>query len=267
MNFHFDPGTSNTSQGREVPGESWDCRYCKRTVSATAVVHVQSYQSLKDGRVFRVSVRFMECAYSACKEVTIFARLDCVSLSQPVPDVRLLGKHPSPASRVLRNDLPMDTWIRPTRPYVHDFSEYVPEAIRRDYEEACLIRILSPKASATLSRRCLQGMIRDFHGVKRKRNLKQEIEAIKNKIDPQIWNAIDGLRKIGNIGAHMEKDVNLIVDVDPEEAQKLIKLNELLFREWYINREERRKLVQEVADIGKQKQAEKKAGNKPAADA
>ena len=181
--------------------------------------------------------------------------------------VRLLGKHPSPASRVLRNDLPMDTWIRPTRPYVHDFSEYVPEAIRRDYEEACLIRILSPKASATLSRRCLQGMIRDFHGVKRKRNLKQEIEAIKNKIDPQIWNAIDGLRKIGNIGAHMEKDVNLIVDVDPEEAQKLIKLNELLFREWYINREERRKLVQEVADIGKQKQAEKKAGNKPAADA
>lgn len=42
------------------------------------------------------------------------------------------------------------------------FPEYVPAAIRQDYEEACKIRNLSPKASATLSRRCLQGIIRDF---------------------------------------------------------------------------------------------------------
>jgi Domain of unknown function (DUF4145) len=267
MDFHFEPGTCNTSQGREVPGHSWVCHYCKRTVCATTVVHVQSYQSHKHGRVFRVSVRFMECAYSACKEVTISARLECVSIPQPVPDPRLRGTHLSPAPGIFRNDFPMETWIRPTRPDIKDFSEYVPEAIRRDYEEACLIRDLSPKASATLSRRCLQGMIRDFHGVKKKRNLQLEIEAIKTKVDPPIWNAIDGLRKIGNIGAHMEKDVNLIIEVEPEEAEKLIKLNELLFKEWYINREERKKLVQEVADIGKQKEAEKKAGNKPAADA
>lgn len=40
--------------------------------------------------------------------------------------------------------------------------EYIPEQIRQDYEEACLIAELSPKASATLSRRCIQSMIRDF---------------------------------------------------------------------------------------------------------
>lgn len=44
------------------------------------------------------------------------------------------------------------------------FPDFVPAAIRADYEEACLIVDLSPKASATLSRRALQGMIRDFWG-------------------------------------------------------------------------------------------------------
>ena len=32
------------------------------------------------------------------------------------------------------------------------------------------------------------------------------------------------VRKVGNIGAHMEKDINVIVDVDPDEAQHLIGL-------------------------------------------
>ncbi|MCP1830281.1 hypothetical protein ACVIHH_005106 [Bradyrhizobium sp. USDA 4518] len=33
--------------------------------------------------------------------------------------------------------------------------------------------------------------------------------------------AIDAVRIVGNIGAHMEKDVNLIVDIEPGEAQML----------------------------------------------
>jgi hypothetical protein len=31
--------------------------------------------------------------------------------------------------------------------------------------------------------------------------------------------AIDHVRKIGNIGAHMEADINVIVEVEPKEAQ------------------------------------------------
>ena len=45
--------------------------------------------------------------------------------------------------------------------------DYIPQQIRNDYQEACSIRNLSPKASATLSRRCLQGMIRDFWEIKK----------------------------------------------------------------------------------------------------
>gem|GEM_PF-3019389 len=94
------------------------------------------------------------------------------------------------------------------------FPDYIPKPLIDDYTEACLIKDASPKASATLSRRCLQGIIRDFWEVKPAR-LVDEIEAIKDKTDHLTWEAIDTVRKVGNIGAHMEKDINLIVEVDP----------------------------------------------------
>jgi hypothetical protein len=50
-------------------------------------------------------------------------------------------------------------------------------------------------------------MIRDFWGIKKAR-LVDEIEAIAEKTDADTWAAIDSVRKIGNIGAHMEKDIN-----------------------------------------------------------
>jgi hypothetical protein len=76
---------------------------------------------------------------------------------------------------------------------------YIPEGIRQDYVEACAILNGSPKAAAAMARRCLQGMIRDFHGVSR-RTLKDEIDAIKELIDPVTWRAIDAVRSVGNIG-------------------------------------------------------------------
>jgi len=120
------------------------------------------------------------------------------------------------------------------------FPEYIPAAITQDYKEACLIQDLSPKASATLSRRCLQGILRDFWQVKPAR-LVDEINEIQNKVDHVTWDAIEAVRKLGNIGAHMEKDINVIVDVDPNEAGLLIGLIETLLQEWYVSREERKK--------------------------
>ena len=70
-------------------------------------------------------------------------------------------------------------------------------------------------------------MIRDFWGIS-KRRLKDEVDALEEKVDPQTWDAIDSVRKIGNVGAHMEADINVIVDVDPDEATLLISLIETL---------------------------------------
>lgn len=132
---------------------------------------------------------------------------------------------------------------------------YIPEALCRDYTEACLILRKSPKASATLARRCLQGMIRDFWKVTGKHSLNQEIDAIKDKVPAAQWTAIDGLRKIGNVGAHMEKDINLIVDVDPDEAEKLLQLIELLMDKWYIARHDEEALYQTIVGITAEKEA------------
>lgn len=126
------------------------------------------------------------------------------------------------------------------------FPGYIPKQLRDDYAEACLIRDLSPKASAALARRCLQGMIRDFWRVKAGGRLIDEIEAIKDKVDPDTWKAIDALRSIGNIAAHMEQDVNLVIDVEPGEAAKLIWLIETLFRDWYIHRHDREERLKEI---------------------
>lgn len=147
----------------------------------------------------------------------------------------------------------------PIRPIssAKQFPLYIPEAIRQDYEEACAIVTLSPKASATLSRRCLQGMIRDFWDIKES-NLSKAIEQLEGKIPVPQWNVINGVRRIGNIGAHMEKDINLIIDIDPDEAQKLIKLIEHLLEQWYINLHEQELLYADIIGIDKTKQSERK---------
>lgn len=138
------------------------------------------------------------------------------------------------------------------------FPEYIPKSIRKDYEEACKIVNLSPKASATLSRRCLQGMIRDYWTVSDKKTLFEEIDAIKDKVTPQVKKVLDSVRQIGNIGAHMESDINLIVDIDPQEAQQLINLIEYLMTQWYVQRYESELMLSSIIDINENKQADRK---------
>ncbi len=147
---------------------------------------------------------------------------------------------------------PKKTWQLIPEAETKIFPEYVPAPIISDYQEACLIKDLSPKASATLARRCLQGMIRDFWGIQKDR-LIDEIKAIEDKVDPKTWQAIDAVRKIGNIGAHMEKDINLIVDVEPGEAKLLIGLIETLINDWYIVKHNREESMKQIIDLAKNK--------------
>ena len=141
----------------------------------------------------------------------------------------------------------------PGQEYIQ-FPYYIPLAIRQDYEEASRIVNSSPRAAATLARRCLQGMIHDFWGIHEK-NLNAEISTLKTKVTPSQWAAIDGLRKIGNISAHMERNIDLIIDVEPEEAKKLLQLIELLIEKWYIGRHDEEQLLAEVIGISELKEA------------
>ena len=106
-------------------------------------------------------------------------------------------------------------------------------------------------------------MIRDFCGIAKSR-LIDEIKELNKRLDdgsaprgvePETVEAIDAVRDIGNIGAHMEKDINLIVDVDPGEAQALIELIEMLFDEWYVARHKREQRLAAVKKIAAEKKA------------
>lgn len=56
----------------------------------------------------------------------------------------------------------------------------------------------------------------------------------------------------------MEKDTNIIVDIDSNEAESLIKLIEFLIKEWYINREKRNHLFSQITSINSEKQSQRK---------
>lgn len=224
----------------------WTCPFCDRDTTITSSNHSEHWPELTiENTVGRRYLRavFVVCPNPECNKFTLTAFL-----------------HGSTYRRgAYRPGEFLTSWRLIPPSQARAFPDYVPKAVVTDYEEACLIRGLSPKASATLSRRCLQGMIRDFWGVQ-KPKLAQEIEAIKDKVDPLTWGAIDAVRGVGNIGAHMERDINLIIDVEPEEAAKLIWLIELLVKDWYVNRHEREEGLKEVKKVGEAKtKAKKKA--------
>ena len=230
-------------------GFNWTCPHCQRHVTITNTIsgnQTTLYHENADGR-HTVVTTFIVCPNPECKKYTL--------------DVRLHKSESRPSAHGDQLKELVKSWrlVPPSNAKV--FPSYIPQPLIDDYTEACLIRENSPKASATLARRCLQGIIRDYWEVKPGR-LVDEIEAIKDKTDHLTWEAIDAVRKVGNIGAHMEKDINLMVDVEPNEAELLINLIETLFQDWYINREERKKRLQSIVDIGSKKtEARKKNGS------
>jgi len=185
---------------------------------------------------------FVVCPNPECRKFTAN-----VALCEAGRDAR---QNMQPASHIR-------TWSLIPSSRAQPFPSYIPKAILDDYNEACLIRDLSPKASATLARRCLQGIIRDFWQVKPGR-LVDEIAVIKDKIDPLTWQAIEAVRKVGNIGAHMESDIDLIVEVEPNEAGLLIELIEVLLKDWHIARENKKAHLSALVQLAADKENEKK---------
>jgi len=65
-----------------------------------------------------------------------------------------------------------------------------------------------------------RGIVRDFFEIpdNRRGDLGAELSFVRDKIDTGVWEDISAVRSVGDIGAHMDKNVDIIVDVEPEEA-------------------------------------------------
>jgi hypothetical protein len=114
-------------------------------------------------------------------------------------------------------------------------------------------------------------MVRDFWKLPEEECgvLYNELQSIKDRVPADSWEAIDTIRKVGNIGAHMEKDVNYVVDVEPREAAMLIELIETLFLDWYVERHKRGERNNRLIALGADKKTqtdEAKAASKEATE-
>lgn len=112
----------------------------------------------------------------------------------------------------------------------------VPKHIKSDYEEAALVLALSAKASAALSRRCLQTVLVEAGGASSKLNLEQQIDCVQPALASAIANALDQVRLVGNFAAHTQKSINtgIVIDVEPGEAEWNLDVLDMLFDCYYV---------------------------------
>lgn len=134
----------------------------------------------------------------------------------------------------------------------------VPQKLADDYVEACKVLPDSPKASAALSRRCLQNVLREKAKVK-PRDLAKEIQEVidSGTLPSYLVEEIDAVRNIGNFAAHPLKSEKSgeILPVEPTEAEWNLDVLEALFDFYFVQPDAARKkkaaLNQKLKEAGK----------------
>lgn len=134
----------------------------------------------------------------------------------------------------------------------------VPERYSRYFLEALQIIDISPTASAALSRRILQNILRDEFDLG-EYSLAKEIEdfVALSGIPSYLSDAVDAIRNIGNFAAHPLKDKSTgeVAEVEPGEAEWLIEVLNTLFDFTFVQpkrlEERRKQLNQKLESLGK----------------
>lgn len=133
----------------------------------------------------------------------------------------------------------------------------VPVTIAADFNEACLVLPYSPKASAALSRRCLEQLLHE-RNVSTKDNLSEAIgDALAKHLPSHIEENLDAVRNIGLFATHPKKSSNSgeILDVEPGEAEWNLDVLESLFDYYYVqpakSAKKRDDLNKKLAEAGK----------------
>ena len=132
----------------------------------------------------------------------------------------------------------------------------IPNEFGSDYREACRVFVDSPKASAALSRRCLQHILREAAKTKKK-DLADQIDEVLPSLPVYFAEMIDMVRVIGNFAAHPTKSTNSgeIIDVEPGEAESLLDTLETAFEYYFvqpaITKRKRDAINQKLAEAGK----------------
>lgn len=169
-------------------------------------------------------------------------------VSQQADSARGGGSAPERASRLQVHPLGK---MRP-------LSADVPAAYAERFQRAVRVAPLAADASAALSRRLLQDLIREELNIKQ-RDLSSEIQELldSNRLPSDLANDVDAIRHVGNFAAHPIKrqSTGQVVDVEVGEAEWLIEVLEELF-DWYfvrpkVRQRRRETLNEKLKDAGK----------------
>jgi Domain of unknown function (DUF4145) len=171
------------------------------------------------------------------------------------PTIDLIHLKPDDPATVLETFRAYSTnTFRPPTP------KEAPAHIKEDYEEACRVLSISQKASAALSRRCLQAILQGQGYTQR--DLAVQIEALLNESDSTkaiptaLRQTVDAIRKFGNFSAHPITDQTItdqtitdqtitdqtitdqttlqIIAVESHEAEWCLEKLENMFDHYYV---------------------------------
>lgn len=119
-------------------------------------------------------------------------------------------------------------------------SRDIPKSYTDDYAEACATLGDSPRASAALSRRCMQAILRECAQVT-PGTLSSEIRQISasKKLPAHLNEYLEAVEIIGNFAAHPEKSASCatLCDVEPGEGEWNLDVLEALFDYYFVQPE------------------------------
>lgn len=134
----------------------------------------------------------------------------------------------------------------------------VPDPLRKDFHEAAAVLPRSAQASAALTRRCLQYLLKEYAKTKAKDLAAQIDEVISsNTLSSTLSEQLDAVRNIGNFAAHPQKSTNTgeIIEVEPQEAEWNLDVLDELFVHYFVKpaqlQKRRSDLNKKLADAGK----------------
>lgn len=160
----------------------------------------------------------------------------CPECKEPV--VRLEARVPSTPPQQYQGPIVIDTFTAyPKNAAARPLPAEVSAPYKQDFDEAVAVLSLSPKASAALSRRNLQAILREKANTKKK-DLADQIDEVMaaGHLPTHILEGLDAVRNIGNFAAHAIKSTSTgeIVEVEPGEAEWNLDVLESLFDFYFV---------------------------------
>ncbi len=194
------------------PGERQRCPRCETVVRFMALPGLAAHTVAESG-ADRIRITYSECPN--CRHIVI-------TLEELTPGFQgsgLIYEH---------TIWPLGSG-RPPAP------AEVPPSIAEDYNDAALVFHFSPKASAALSRRCLQSVLLDKGGVKSK-DLSSQIAEVLPTLPPHIAENLDMVRQVGDFAARpaKAKEPGMVSSAEPGEAEWNLDVLEALFDFYYV---------------------------------